>query len=595
MKKNAGQIVLFSFIVGLFSFYLFHRIALVFADLSGDVITRANQSLSLVWQDLSRNPINFEFTKQSLQTGAFAFFCCVICGLYISANQRNYRHGEEHGSARWGTAKDSAPFKDKEKSNNVILTQTESLTMKSNLRKRKMKYERNKNVLVVGGAGARKTFGVVKPNLMQLHSSYVLTESKGLLPHETGKMFKDDGYKVKIFDLVNRENCDYFNPFAYIDKEDHVLMVVKNLLKNTDGNVQKSGDPFWDKAETALYCALVSYLKEIGTTEEQTFPMVGMLLREGRVDSDDEALVSPLDMLFNDFKEEYPEHFATKQYDTFKLATFKTARSILICSSVRLMPFDISSIANLVSKDTLELDKLGDEKTILYVCLPDTNETFNFLAAMLYDTLFEVLVYRADNVHKGKLPIPVRCILDEFANISQIPSFEKKVTTIRSRLISVTIMLQSMSQLKNLYKDTWEDITGSCDSFLYLGGMEETSHQKVSKLVGKETIDILKVSQSFGMQGSYSKSYDKTGRDLIDEGEVANLDNDYCILKIRGVPAFKSKKYDATKYKNYSKLSDSNPDNWYVPNYSLSPMEDFLKNVKIVETFDYSEINKLVS
>ena len=214
---------------------------------------------------------------------------------------------------------------------------------------------------------------------------------------------------------------------------------------------------------------------------------------------------------------------------------------------------------------------------------------------MLYDTLFEVLVYRADNVHKGKLPIPVRCILDEFANIGQIPSFEKKVTTIRSRLISVTIMLQSMSQLKNLYKDTWEDITGSCDSFLYLGGMEETSHQRVSKLVGKETIDILKVSQSFGMQGSYSKSYDKTGRDLIDEGEVANLDNDYCILKIRGVPAFKSKKYDATKHKNYSKLSDSNPDNWYVPNYSLSPMEDFLKNVKIVETFDYSEINKLVS
>ncbi|MGX7197725.1 VirD4-like conjugal transfer protein, CD1115 family [Enterococcus olivae] len=595
MRQNAKQLILLFTFLGIFAFYIAHRATKLFLTLSGDLIPKLNQTIDGTIAYLINEPIDFQFTQMSLITGGIVFSCCLLIGLYIASSQKNYRPGEEYGSARWGTAKDSAPFKAKKKEQNILLTETESLTMETRLPKKKRKYERNKNILIVGGAGSGKTLGFVKPNLMQLHSSYVVTESKNLLPHETGKMLVDAGYKIKVFDLVNRAKCDYFNPLAYVDSEDRVLMIVNNLMKNTDNRIQKSGDPFWEKAETALYCAIISYLKAVGRPEEQTLTMVGKLLREGRIDSDDEKLISSLDVLFEDFRKEYPDHFATRQYDTFKLATFKTARSILICASVRMMPFDIPSIEKLVSKDTLDLDKIGDEKTVLFVCLPDTYETYNFIAAMMYEILFEVLVYKADNLYHGRLPIHVRCILDEFANIGQIPSFDKKVTTIRSREISVSILLQNLAQLKNLYKHTWENITGSCDTFLYLGGMEETSQKRVSQLVGKETIDILKYSQSYGGQGSYSKSADKTGRDLINQDEVANLDNDYSILKIRGVPAFKSKKYNARKHRNYKLLSDTNPDNWYEYNVSLRPMEEFLRNVKIVETYAYQEINQLVN
>lgn len=593
MKENAKKIMIVSIIFGCLLFYVGHRAMLIFDGLEGATVTRLSETIDRVLLAIQTEPINFNVTNRSLVAGGIGFIGSFFTGIYQAFNVKNYRHGEEYGSARWGTRKESEPFKDKKPSNNMILTETESMTMES--RPKNLKYARNKNMLLIGGAGTMKTRSIVKPNLMQMHSSYVVTESKNLLPHETGKMFADAGYDVKIFDLVNRVNCDYFNPFAYITTEDHVLMIVKNLLKNTDGQVQKSGDPFWEKAETALYCAIVSFLKEVGSVEEQTFPMVGELLREGRIDDEEGGLMTPLDALFEAFNDEHPNHFASKQYATFKLATPKTASSILICASVRLMPFDIPSIANLVSKDTLELDRLGDKKTILYVCLPDTSETFNFLAAMMFELMFEVLVYRADNVYRGRLPVHVQCILDEFANVGQIPSFDKKVTTIRSREISVIIVLQALSQLKNLFKDTWENITGSCDMFLYLGGMEDSTHKNISEKIGKETIDVLKLSESFGVSGGYSKSHDKTGRELMSADEVGNLDNDLCLLKIRGVPMFKSRKYNLERHRNYKKITDGNPDNWHEFNMTLRPMEAFLEHVESVSMVDLRPLQELTS
>lgn len=614
MKKNFKQIILFSLIIGCLAFYFVHRTTLIAAALPNDMLTNTNDALELVGKAIQVEPINMNFTEQSFKAGMIAFFVCLLGGLYVASNQKNYRPGAEYGSARWGTAKDSQPFKDKEPDKNIILTKTESLSMSNKMSN--PEFDRNKNVVVIGGAGSRKTRGYVKPNLAQLHSSYVVTESKGLLPHETGnlftpqrnksflehlffqrrkKMYEKEGFKFKVFDLVNRVNTDYFNPFAYIKKEDHILMVVDNFLKNTDGNIKKTGDPFWEKAEKALYSALFSYLMTVGTTEDQTFEMVGNLVREGRIDGEDDHLVSPLDMLFKDFEAEYPDHFAVKQYGIFKLASPKTARSILICAGVRLAPFDIPAIAKLTSKDTLELDKIGDEKTILFICLPDTFESYNFIASMLYQLLFETLTDKADNEYRGKLPFPVRCILDEFANIGQIPNFDRVISVIRSRGISVDIIIQALSQLKNLYKDTWETIMGSCDTLLYLGGMEKSTHEYISKLCDKETIDILDTNQSYGRQGSFSKGYKKTGRDLITPGEVSELKNTECILKIRGLPPFKSQKYDLAKHKRYKYFSDKNAENWYEYNIDLRPMESFMEHVVSVETIDYSEINKLAS
>lgn len=599
MRSNTKQIMITSTLFGFLLCYFAHRVVLVYESLPGsNIMANINSATSMVVGEIQKRPLDFSFSSLSLKVSVVTFIGVLLVALYYCANPRNYRAGIEHGSARWGTAKDAAPFKDRKPENNYLLTQTESLTSASRLPRWKRKYERNKSLLVVGGAGSGKTFGFIKPNLMQMNCSYVVTESKNLLPHETGKMFLDAGYKLKIFDLDNQTNCDKFNPFHYINSEQRLLMVVKNLMKNTDdgGAKQKSGDPFWDKSETAFYCAIFSYLVEVADPSEQTLPMVSELIREARIDSEDDNLVSPLDILFEDLRQEQPDHFAVKQYDTFKLAPPKTARSILICASVRLMPFDIPSVADLVSEDTMDLDMIGDRKTVVFVCMPDTHSTFNFLAAMLFDMMFMVLVDRADNFHGGFLPNHIRYMMDEFANIGQIPEFDRKVATIRSRNMSVSVVLQNLAQLKNLYRDTWENITGNCDSFLYLGGMEENSLKYVSNLVGKETIDVVKYSKTYGGQGSYSKSFDKQGRDLIMPDEVGNLDNDLCILKIRGVPAFKSRKLNATKHKNYQLLAKGKDDpNWYVYHQETQLIEQFLQNVKHVEVYHFDEINKLAS
>ena len=474
------------------------------------------------------------------------------------------RPDEEYGSAKWGNRSDIAPFIDKNKDFNILLTETEKLSLSGRMKiTRTDNFNRNKNVVVVGGAGSGKTRFFVKPNLMQLHSSYVVSDSKGLLLSETGKLFEESGYEIKIFDLISRKNCNQYNPFNYIRNEDDILKIVNNLIKNTSNPDKKGGDDFWEKAETALLMAIFSYLLQEVVEEDQTLSSVVELVRLADIPEDVPGYVSPLDVLFQELEEKDPQNFAVLQYKIFKLSGDKTTKSILVSLGVRLAPFDIPSVKELVSRDTLELDKIGDKKTILYILLPDTDTSFNFLASMMYQQLFDMLVYKADNFYKGRLPVHVRCILDEFANIGQIPDFEKVISVIRSREISTNVILQNISQLKNLYKDTWETIIGTSDTFLYLGGMEQSTHEYISKLLGKETIEQRNVSVTKGMNGSYNESYQKLGRNLMEPDEVASLKGQECILKIRGVNPFLSNKYNIEKHKNYKKLGDVNEKYWY--------------------------------
>ncbi|MBO0462809.1 type IV secretory system conjugative DNA transfer family protein [Enterococcus sp. DIV1271a] len=464
---------------------------------------------------------------------------------------------------------------DKKKDNNIILTKSESLSMSGRMKITKSNnFNRNKNVIVVGGAGSGKTRFYVKPNLMQLHSSYVVSDSKGLLLSETATMFKEAGYEIKVFDLITRENTDFYNPFTYIRSEDDILKVVNNLIKNTSDPEKKGGDDFWEKAETALLMATFSYLLQEVDEEDQTLTNVVEMVRLANCPEDVPDYVSPLDVIFNELEEKDPANFAVAQYKIFKLAGDRTAKSILVSLGVRLSPFDIPNIKKIVSKDTLALDTVGDKKTIIYILLSDTDTSFNFLASMLYQQLFDSLVYKADNVYKGRLPHHVRCVLDEFANIGQIPDFEKVISVIRSREISVNVILQNISQLKNLYKDTWETIIGTSDVFLYLGGMELSTHEYISKLLGKKTIQHKNISITKGSNGNFSENYQKMGRNLLDVDEVANLSGTQAILKIRGIVPFISEKYDITKHKNYKKLGDVTPKNWYERNQSPKNEEE---------------------
>lgn len=450
-----------------------------------------------------------------------------------------------------------------------MLTKSESLSLSGRMKiTRNDNFNRNKNVVVVGGAGSGKTRFYVKPNLMQMHSSYVVSDSKGLLLAETGKMFEEAGYQIKIFDLINRRDTHQYNPFQYIQTEDDILKIVNNLIKNTTNPDKKGGDDFWEKAETALLMAIFSYLIQEVTAEDRTLGNVIELVRLADIEEDVPGYVSPLDILFNELEQKDPTNFAVSQYKIFKLSGDKTTKSILVSLGVRLSPFDIPSIKELVSQDTLELDTVGDVKTILYILLPDTDTSFNFLASMMYQQLFDMLVYKADNVYKGRLPCHVRCILDEFANIGQIPDFEKVISVIRSREISTNVILQNISQLKTLYKDTWETIIGTSDVFLYLGGMEQSTHEYISKLLGKQTIEQRNTSVTKGSNGSFSENFQKLGRNLMDPDEVASLKGQECILKIRGVHPFLSKKYDIVKHKNYKKLGDVTDSYMYQRNLS---------------------------
>jgi len=474
-------------------------------------------------------------------------------------NKKKYRQGKEYGSARWGESKDIAPYIDPKFENNVLITNTERLTMNS--RPKNPKYARNKNVLVIGGSGSGKTRFYVKPNLMQMHSSYVVTDPKGTLVLECGKMLYENGYDIKILNTINFKKSMKYNPFAYLRSEKDILKLVQTIIANTKGDGEKAGEDFWVKAEKLYYTALIGYIYYEAPEEEKNFKTLLDMIDASEVREDDETYMNPIDRLFEALEKKDPSHFAVKQYKKYKLAAGKTAKSILISCGARLAPFDIQELRDLMKEDELELDTLGDRKTALFVIISDTDDTFNFVVSIMYSQLFNLLCDKADDEYGGRLPVHVRCLLDEFANIGLIPKFEKLIATIRSREISASIILQAQSQLKAIYKDNADTIVGNCDSTLFLGGKEKTTLKELSETLGKETIDLYNTSETRSNANSYGLNYQKTGKDLMSQDEITVMDGSKCIFQLRGVRPFLSDKFDITKHKNYKLLEDFNKKN----------------------------------
>ena len=469
-------------------------------------------------------------------------------------NAKKFRQGKEYGSARWGNKKDIEPYMDEKFQNNILLTQTERLTM--NGRPSNPKYARNKNVLVIGGSGSGKTRFFVKPNLMQMHSSYCVTDPKGTIVLECGKMLEDNGYEIKILNTINFKKSMRYNPFAYLRSEKDILKLVQTIIANTKGEGEKAGEDFWVKAEKLYYTALIGYIFYEAPREEKNFATLLDMIDASEVREDDETYMNPIDRLFEALEKKEPTHFAVKQYKKYKLAAGKTAKSILISCGARLAPFDIQELRDLMKEDELELDTLGDRKTALFVIISDTDDTFNFVVSIMYSQLFNLLCDKADDVYGGRLPVHVRCLLDEFANIGLIPKFEKLIATIRSREISASIILQAQSQLKAIYKDNADTIVGNCDSTLFLGGKEKTTLKELSETLGKETIDLYNTSETRSNQKSFGLNYQKTGKELMSQDEITVMDGSKCIFQLRGVRPFLSDKFDITKHKNYKLLED---------------------------------------
>ena len=503
--------------------------------------------------DLFSNPLP-SFSPKDLLIGIAGGVALRLVVYFKAKNAKKFRQGVEYGSARWGNAKDIEPYVDLVFENNVILTETERLMMSG--RPKQPKYARNKNILVIGGSGSGKTRFFVKPNLMQMHSSYVVTDPKGTVLVECGKMLLKNGYKVKVLNTINFKKSMHYNPFAYIRSEKDILKLVNTIILNTKGEGQQSGEDFWVKAEKLYYTALIGYIWYECVEEEQNFTTLLDMINASEAREDDEEFKNPVDLMFDELEEREPDHFAVKQYKKYKLAAGKTAKSILISCGARLAPFDIKELRDLTSYDELELDMLGDEKTALFVIISDTDDTFNFIVSIMYTQLFNLLCDRADDVYNGRLPIHVRCLLDEFANIGQIPKFEKLIATIRSREISASIILQSKSQLKAIYKDNADTIEGNCDTTLFLGGKEKTTLKELAEVLGKETIDLYNTSDTRGTSQSYGLNYQKTGKELMSQDEIAVMDGGKCIMQLRGVRPFFSNKFDITKHKQYHLLSD---------------------------------------
>lgn len=481
-------------------------------------------------------------------------------------NAKKFRQGKEYGSARWGTKKDIEPYMDEKFQNNILLTQTERLTM--NGRPANPKYARNKNVLVIGGSGSGKTRFYVKPNLMQMHSSYCVTDPKGTIVLECGKMLEDNGYEIKILNTINFKKSMKYNPFAYLRSEKDILKLVQTIIANTKGEGEKAGEDFWVKAEKLYYTALIGYIFYEAPREEKNFATLLDMIDASEVREDDETYMNPIDRLFEALEKREPTHFAVKQYKKYKLAAGKTAKSILISCGARLAPFDIQELRDLMNEDELELDTLGDRKTALFVIISDTDDTFNFVVSIMYSQLFNLLCDKADDEYGGRLPVHVRCLLDEFANIGLIPKFEKLIATIRSREISASIILQAQSQLKAIYKDNADTIVGNCDSTLFLGGKEKTTLKELSETLGKETIDLYNTSETRSNQKSFGLNYQKTGKELMSQDEITVMDGSKCIFQLRGVRPFLSDKFDITKHKNYKLLEDYDKKNLFdIENY----------------------------
>ncbi len=532
----------------------------------------------------------------------------VRLAVYLKAkNAKKYRRGVEYGSARWGRPEDIAPYIDPVPDWNIPLTRTESLTMTS--RPKDPKTARNKNILVIGGSGSGKTRFFVKPSLLQMHSSYVVTDPKGQLLRETGKLLAHGGpkrdengkpvrdkrgkvvyepYRIKVLNTINFSKSMKYNPLAYVRSEKDILKLVNVIIANTKGDGEKSSEDFWIKAERLLYCALIGYIWYEAEPEEKNFITLLELINACEAREDDETYKSPVDILFDDLAKKQPEHFAVKQYVKFKMAAGKTLKSILVSCGARLSPFDIKELRDIMTEDELELDTMGDRKTALFLIMSDTDTTFNFVIAMLQSQLFNLLCDKADDFYNGRLPVHVRCLLDEFANIGQIPNFDKLIATIRSREISASIILQSQSQLKTIYKDAADTIVGNCDVTLFLGGKEKSTLKEISELLGKETIDSLSQSENRGAQTSHGLSYQKLGKELMTQDEIAVMDGGKCILQLRGVRPFFSDKYDLTKHPRYKYLSDADKKNVF-------DVERYMKRrpaiVKPDEPFDMYELS----
>ncbi len=541
----------------------------------------------------------FALAFQSMWPGAALDWLVGLCGaaavrlaVYLKGKDaKKYRKNVETGSARWGNKTDIAPFMDPKPENNVILTQSEGLML--NGRPKNPAHARNKNVLVVGGSGSGKTRFFIKPNLMQMHSSYVVTDPKGTVLVECGKMLKRGKYKIKVLNTINFAKSMHYNPFAYLRSEKDILKLVNTIIVNTKGEGQQSGEDFWIKAEKLYYTALIAYIWYEAPEEEQNFAMLIDLIDASEAREDDENFKNAVDLLFEELEAENPNHFAVRQYKKYKLAAGKTAKSILISCGARLAPFDIKELRDLMEYDELELDTLGEQKTALFVIISDTDATFNFVVSIMYSQLFNLLCDKADDVYNGRLPVHVRCLLDEFSNIGQIPQFEKLIATIRSREISASIILQSKSQLKAIYKDNADTIEGNCDTTLFLGGKEKTTLKEMAEILGKETIDLYNTSDTRGTSQSYGLNYQKTGKELMSQDEIAVMDGGKCIMQLRGVRPFFSDKFDITKHDRYKELSDYDPKNAF-------DIEDYVKHLHhmkvtpatmVDDAFDCGEVN----
>ena len=559
MKFNAKKHLL-PYIPYVIIFYVVNKTVWLFRHCVGDsLLTRVSVLFENYGMAFSRPLPSFNLYDLGIGAGAAVLVWAII--YFRRKNAKKFRQGEEYGSARWGNEKDIAPYIDPMFENNVILTQTERLMMNS--RPKDPKYARNKNVLIIGGSGSGKTRFYVKPNLMQMtpNVSYVVTDPKGTILIETGKMLVDGGYKIKVLNTINFNKSMHYNPFHYIRNERDILKLVNTIIANTNGEGDKSGEDFWVKAERLYYCALIGFIWYEAPPEEQNFSTLLEFINASEAREDDEEFKNGVDLLFEELEAEEPNHFAVRQYKKYKLAAGKTAKSILISCGARLAPFDIQELRELMSYDEMELDMLGDQQTAMFVIISDTDDTFNFVVAIMYTQLFNLLCDKADDEHGGRLPYHVRLLLDEFANIGQIPKFDKLIATIRSREISASIILQSQSQLKSIYKDAAETIIGNCDTTLFLGGKESSTLKEISETLGKETIDLFNTSDTRGQSRSYGLNYQKTGKELMSKDELAVMDGGKCILQLRGVRPFLSRKFDITQHKRYKELSDFNKKN----------------------------------
>ena len=586
-------------------FYLTDKLSWLYRHCMGNSFAERAGVLFLNFQIAFENPVP-SFHARDLAAGAIGAAIVKTMVYLKGKNAKKYRQGVEYGSARWGNAKDIAPFIDPVSDNNILFTQTERLTMNGRLKQ--PKYARNKNVVVIGGSGSGKTRFYVKPQLMQMpqNVSFVVTDPKGTILLECGKMLSRgtpkmkngkpvrdkngrvvyEPYRIKVLNTINFKKSMHYNPFRYIRSEKDILKLVNTIIANTKGEGEKAAEDFWVKSERLLYCALIGYIYYEAPEEEQNFSTLLEFINASETREDDEEFKNAVDELFEELEQEKPEHFAVRQYKKFKLAAGKTSKSILISCGARLAPFDIAELRELTSYDEMELDMLGDQRTAMFVIISDTDDTFNFIVAVMYSQLFNLLCDRADDVHGGRLPYHVRLLLDEFANIGQIPKFDKLIATIRSREISASIILQSQSQLKTIYKDASETILGNCDSMLFLGGKENTTLKEISETLGRETIDLYNTSDTRGQSRSYGINFQKVGKELMSRDELAVMDGDKCILQLRGVRPFLSNKFDITSHKRYKELSDYDRKNTFdVEGY----LEHRLK-LRVDEEFELIEV-----